>query len=379
MTVDDENSIYVGGLPYECTEPQLRRAFELYGSIVSVKIINDRVVGGKCFGFVTFKNPRSAIEAINEMNGRKIGGRVVRVNEVTTRVAGARSNQVRESFQRNQRHWDKGRGRGRGRQRENDYDMERKHSRSHEDDREWERRRFYSRDRDHSRDRNLSRDHFQGKSQGQNRDFGEWEWEEGHDGERESRHTCSRDRDHSRDHFQGTDRGQRRDFGEWERVQGQAHSKNSDQDSERAGDLNATQDREFDGVRDPDIRMDKNDYQHTQRKNRSSSFEQQSKEFSSESSDCQFQVEEQLGSLIKRRDELRKETFEMEQSLEQKKQLTADLKKRSLKLEDLLASAKKLSSARQMQLTELYRSFQQVKEHGEKLRSSEEELQYLRV
>lgn len=35
-----------------------------------MQIINDREVGGKCYGFVTFTNPRSAIDAINDMNGR---------------------------------------------------------------------------------------------------------------------------------------------------------------------------------------------------------------------------------------------------------------------------------------------------------------------
>ncbi|KAG6497301.1 hypothetical protein ZIOFF_045200 [Zingiber officinale] len=93
MTIDDEKSIYVGGLPYECTQEDLHRAFDLYGAIMDVKvqsinylnasyghvlfyviiqlqIVNDRHVGGKCYGFVTFRNPRSAVDAITDMNGR---------------------------------------------------------------------------------------------------------------------------------------------------------------------------------------------------------------------------------------------------------------------------------------------------------------------
>ncbi|KAK9268477.1 hypothetical protein L1049_000228 [Liquidambar formosana] len=70
MTIDDDNSIYVGGLPYDATDESIRRVFDLYGSIVAVKIINDLGIGGKCYGFVTFTNPRSAIDAINDMNGR---------------------------------------------------------------------------------------------------------------------------------------------------------------------------------------------------------------------------------------------------------------------------------------------------------------------
>lgn len=35
-----------------------------------LQIINDRSTRGKCYGFVTYTNPRSAIDAINDMDGR---------------------------------------------------------------------------------------------------------------------------------------------------------------------------------------------------------------------------------------------------------------------------------------------------------------------
>lgn len=34
------------------------------------QIINDHNVRGKCYGFVTFSNPRSAQQAINDMDGK---------------------------------------------------------------------------------------------------------------------------------------------------------------------------------------------------------------------------------------------------------------------------------------------------------------------
>nr|GFA92450.1 U1 small nuclear ribonucleoprotein 70 kDa isoform X2 [Tanacetum cinerariifolium] len=37
MTIDDENSIYVGNLPYEATEATIRAAFDIYGQIIAVK------------------------------------------------------------------------------------------------------------------------------------------------------------------------------------------------------------------------------------------------------------------------------------------------------------------------------------------------------
>ena len=38
MTIDDDNSIYVGGLPYNATEDSIRKVFNLYGAIVAVKV-----------------------------------------------------------------------------------------------------------------------------------------------------------------------------------------------------------------------------------------------------------------------------------------------------------------------------------------------------
>ena len=38
MTIDDESSIYVGGLPYDATKDSIHRVFELYGAILDVKV-----------------------------------------------------------------------------------------------------------------------------------------------------------------------------------------------------------------------------------------------------------------------------------------------------------------------------------------------------
>lgn len=40
MTVDDESSVYVGGLPYDTTEDSLRKTFSRYGSVVAVKVLS---------------------------------------------------------------------------------------------------------------------------------------------------------------------------------------------------------------------------------------------------------------------------------------------------------------------------------------------------
>ncbi|CAL8113899.1 unnamed protein product [Prunus armeniaca] len=66
----------------------------------NLQIINDASTRGKCYGFVTFRNPRSAIHAINEMDGRTVDGRVIRV-KVWTRGGRLGFGRDREGFGQN--------------------------------------------------------------------------------------------------------------------------------------------------------------------------------------------------------------------------------------------------------------------------------------
>ncbi|GAB2280164.1 hypothetical protein Dimus_014801 [Dionaea muscipula] len=88
-----------------------------------------------------------------------------------------------------------------------------------------------------------------------------------------------------------------------------------------------------------------------------------------------MKLEEEVGSLVQRREELNREKLDLEERLEERKQHITDLQKKSTKLEDALASSKKLSSFRQMQLTKLQKSFLQAKEYGERLKSCEKDIQ----
>ena len=75
-------SIYVGNLPYQITEDELRDAFAAYGEVSSAKIIMDRETGrSKGFGFVEMPDQSTAAQAIEGMNGQQLNGRDVRVNE----------------------------------------------------------------------------------------------------------------------------------------------------------------------------------------------------------------------------------------------------------------------------------------------------------
>ncbi|KAI3474322.1 hypothetical protein Pfo_029123 [Paulownia fortunei] len=150
MTIDDNSSIYVGGLPYDISEEGLRRVFYIYGAVVAVKIINDRSVGGKCYGFVTFANPRSAMQAIREMDGKTIDGRVVKVNEVRTRGG-------RPMFNHESSRHDSGRSidgdRGRDRGRDGNYDRQRHQEGHRERSQDHEQNRERGHDRIHGHDR----------------------------------------------------------------------------------------------------------------------------------------------------------------------------------------------------------------------------------
>lgn len=74
--------LYVGGLPYEATEDQLRDMFSQAGTVESVAIISDRMSGrSKGFGFVEMSTDEEAQSAIEKLNGKELGGRTLVVNE----------------------------------------------------------------------------------------------------------------------------------------------------------------------------------------------------------------------------------------------------------------------------------------------------------
>ncbi len=78
-------NIYVGNLPWSATEEEVRAAFETYGSVVSVKLIEDRETGRpRGFGFVEMEEQGSN-EAIEALNGSDFGGRTIKVNEARPR------------------------------------------------------------------------------------------------------------------------------------------------------------------------------------------------------------------------------------------------------------------------------------------------------
>ena len=75
--------LYVGNLPFDTDESQLRTLFsEGDRSVTEVKIITDRDTGrSRGFAFVEMGSQEEAEAAIKAMSGRDIGGRALTVNE----------------------------------------------------------------------------------------------------------------------------------------------------------------------------------------------------------------------------------------------------------------------------------------------------------
>jgi len=77
------SKLYVGNLPFNCTEDQIREFFSQAGDVSSVKIITDRETG-KSRGFC-FVEMEDATNAINDLNGKDFGGRNITVSEARER------------------------------------------------------------------------------------------------------------------------------------------------------------------------------------------------------------------------------------------------------------------------------------------------------
>ncbi|MBP3730441.1 MAG: RNA-binding protein [Mailhella sp.] len=79
-------SIYVGNLPWAATEEQVKELFASYGSVISVKLVNDRETGrARGFGFVEMEDS-DAGAAIEALDNSSFGGRTLRVNEAKPRA-----------------------------------------------------------------------------------------------------------------------------------------------------------------------------------------------------------------------------------------------------------------------------------------------------
>jgi len=74
--------IYVGNLPWSCTDDDLRQMFQEFGEVDGARVIMDRETGrSRGFGFVQMPSSEEASKAIETLNGQDFNGRPLRVNE----------------------------------------------------------------------------------------------------------------------------------------------------------------------------------------------------------------------------------------------------------------------------------------------------------
>lgn len=78
--------LYVGNLPYNTTEAELRNLFEQAGTVSSASIIKDRDTGqSKGFAFVEMGSESEAENAMRMFNGYSLNNRELKVNEARPR------------------------------------------------------------------------------------------------------------------------------------------------------------------------------------------------------------------------------------------------------------------------------------------------------
>jgi cold-inducible RNA-binding protein len=78
--------LYVGNLNYATTDATLSELFGTIGEVASVSVITDRMTGRpKGFAFVEMAEQSAAEEAINQLNGREVDGRAIKVAEARPR------------------------------------------------------------------------------------------------------------------------------------------------------------------------------------------------------------------------------------------------------------------------------------------------------
>ena len=82
--------LYVGNLAYSATENSVTTLFSKEGTVDSVQLITDRETGrSKGFGFVEMSTKEEADNAIANLNGHELEGRVLTVNEARPKTQAA--------------------------------------------------------------------------------------------------------------------------------------------------------------------------------------------------------------------------------------------------------------------------------------------------
>lgn len=78
--------LYVGNLAFQTTSQELQDLFGQAGTVQSASVVEDRETGrSRGFAFVEMSTNEEAAAAIDQFNGKAVGGRMLKVNEAKPR------------------------------------------------------------------------------------------------------------------------------------------------------------------------------------------------------------------------------------------------------------------------------------------------------
>jgi cold-inducible RNA-binding protein len=82
--------LYIGNIPFDAREEELRDLFSGFGTLgTAIVIVDPRKGRSRGFGFVEFDDPEHGRAAIAGVNGTQFGGRKLVVNEARSRDGGS--------------------------------------------------------------------------------------------------------------------------------------------------------------------------------------------------------------------------------------------------------------------------------------------------
>jgi len=78
--------LYVGNLAFQTTNQELQQLFGQAGTVQSASVVEDRDTGrSRGFAFIEMSSEAEANSAIEQFNGKEVGGRALKVNEAKPR------------------------------------------------------------------------------------------------------------------------------------------------------------------------------------------------------------------------------------------------------------------------------------------------------